>query len=281
MLGRIVIPNDIKQDDARNAFSDPLTHFTCVFSALIHDVSHLGVPNAQLVKEKARLAMYYKGKSVAEQNSVDVAWALLMRPEYANLRGAIYSDEVEMNRFRYLMVSAVMATDIFDDELKAVRNLRWERAFSAQSAAAAAAASSPVMMEESAPQHPPPEKAVTSSLKATIVIEHLLQASDLSHTMQHWHVYRKWNEKFFLECAAAFRDGRASKDPAEDWYQGELWFFDQCVIPLAKKLKECGVFGVSSEEYLNYAVKNREEWESRGQELVHEMVEKFNCSLSP
>jgi hypothetical protein len=40
-------------------------------------------------------------------------------------------------------------------------------------------------------------------------------------------------------------------------------------------LKECGVFGVSSDEYLNYAVKNRDEWEARGQEVVHEMLEKL------
>jgi hypothetical protein len=37
---------------------------------------------------------------------------------------------------------------------------------------------------------------------------------------------------------------------------------------LAKKLAECGVFGVSSDEYLTYATKNREEWTLRGQEVV-------------
>jgi len=40
-------------------------------------------------------------------------------------------------------------------------------------------------------------------------------------------------------------------------YKGEIGFFDFYIIPLAKKLKECGVFGVSSDEYLNYATKNR------------------------
>jgi hypothetical protein len=33
-------------------------------------------------------------------------------------------------------------------------------------------------------------------------------------------------------------------------------------------LKECNVFGVSSDEYLAYALKNREEWEARGQEMI-------------
>jgi hypothetical protein len=59
----------------------------------------------------------------------------------------------------------------------------------------------------------------------------------------------------------AYHMGRADKDPSEFWYKGEMDFFDKHVIPLAKKLKQCGVFGVSSDEYLNYALENRREWE--------------------
>ena len=72
---------------------------------------------------------------------------------------------------------------------------------------------------------------------------------------------------------AAFRAGRMAKDPATFWYEGEIGFFDNYVIPLAKKLKECGVFGVSSAEFLNYAVQNRAEWEERGQEIVTQLSE--------
>lgn len=43
-------------------------------------------------------------------------------------------------------------------------------------------------------------------------------------------------------------------------------------IPLAKKLETCGIFGVSSDEYLNYAQQNRAEWEERGHEIVAEWV---------
>jgi hypothetical protein len=42
---------------------------------------------------------------------------------------------------------------------------------------------------------------------------------------------------------------------------------------LAKKLKDCGVFGVSSDEYLQYAMTNRKMWEERGLEIVSEMLE--------
>ena len=47
------------------------------------------------------------------------------------------------------------------------------------------------------------------------------------------------------------------------------------VIPLAKKLKTCGVFGVSSDEFLNYATQNRQEWIKKGEALVAEMIEKI------
>jgi hypothetical protein len=95
--------------------------------------------------------------------------------------------------------------------------------------------------------------------------------------MQHWHVYRKWNERLFEEMYKAYLNGRADKDPSEFWYKGEIGFFDFYIIPLAKKLDDCGVFGVSSNEYLNYATKNRQEWEDKGQELVADMLKKYSA----
>ena len=88
-------------------------------------------------------------------------------------------------------------------------------------------------------------------------------------------MYRKWNERFFDETYQAFQEGRTKVDPSTGWYKGELGFFDFYVIPLAKKLKECGVFGVSSDEYLAYAMQNRKEWESRGEQVVEEMKSKI------
>jgi hypothetical protein len=42
---------------------------------------------------------------------------------------------------------------------------------------------------------------------------------------------------------------------------------------LANKLKDCRVFGVSSDELLDYALDNRTEWEARGHEIVARMLE--------
>ena len=73
----------------------------------------------------------------------------------------------------------------------------------------------------------------------------------------------------------AYQHGRMGANPAEFWYQGEIGFFDNYVIPLAKKLKDCNVFGVSSDECLNYALSNRLEWIERGKDVVAEAMEEF------
>ena len=239
--------------------SDPLSQFALAFAALIHDVDHTGVPNAQLVKEGAGIARVYEDKSPAEQHSVHLAWDLLMDSRYTELRGCIYRNQEELDRFRALVVNSVMATDICDKELKSLRNDRWDRAFAPVREDAAAACSAD-----------PTSRDATMNRKATIVIEHLIQASDVAHTMQHWHVFVKWNKLLFLECYQAYLDGRSDQDPLDTWYEGEMGFFDFYVIPLAKKLKECGVFGVSSDEYLQYAMCNRSEWELKGRDVLEE-----------
>eukprot|EP00980_Cylindrotheca_fusiformis_P011775 scaffold2813_cov114-Cylindrotheca_fusiformis.AAC.1 len=152
-----------------------------------------------------------------------------------------------------------MATDIADKELQTLRKNRWDAAFSSNTPSSA--------NEES--------ETEGDDRKATIVIEHLIQASDVAHTMQHWHIYKKWNERYFMECYGAYKEGRVDTDPSFSWYQGEIGFFDFYVIPLAKKLQSCGVFGVSSDEYLNYATQNREEWYREGNALVREYISKF------
>jgi hypothetical protein len=234
-----------------------LTQFSVVLAALIHDVDHSGVSNFQLIKEGHKQAKFFKGKSVAEQNSIVLAWEKLMSPRFKELRECIYQDTADLERFRQLITNTVLATDIFDKELTGKRKARWEAAFNKDKG-------DNVDMDEEV------------NRKATIVIEHLIQASDVAHTMQHWHIYQKWNERLFAEMTKAYQAGRMGNNPADGWYQGEIGFFDNYVIPLAKKLKECGVFGVSSDEYLNYALENRREWASKGEAAVARMIETYS-----
>jgi class 3 adenylate cyclase len=232
--------------------SDPLMQFSVVFSALIHDVDHTGLTNKELIDMKAPVAAAYNEKCVAEQNSVDVAWQLLMDREYEDLRQCIYANETEKRRFRELVVDAVLATDIADKELGTLRKGRWVQAFAETSSGHTA--------------------DIDVDRKATIVFEHIIQASDVCHTMQHWRTYQKFNSRLFEERYIAYRKGVAGENPPwVGWYNGEIWFFDNYIIPLAQKLNDCGVFGVSYHEYLSYALENRAEWERKGREIVEKL----------
>lgn len=73
-----------------------------------------------------------------------------------------------------------------DKQLGGARKDRWNKAFN-----------------EDGNNAPEENSQDSINRKATIVIEHLIQASDISHTMQHWHVYVKWNERLFQEMYRA------------------------------------------------------------------------------
>lgn len=276
LMKRIITPDDASKNAETCAAdlhfatfgisSDPLTQFAVVFSALIHDVDHTGLSNAQLIKEQATIARIFNNKSVAEQNSVVVAWEILMEPRFSDFQACIFAYESDRKRFRQLVVNTVMATDILDRDMLALRKKRWEKAFDPS-------LSDGMFLLD-----------VDVNRKATIVIEHIIQASDVAHTMQHWHIFTKWNAKLFMELYKAFLNGHSDQDPRTDWYESQLSFFDNYVIPLANKLKDCGVFGVSGDEYLTYAQLNRSEWEQKGREETRKMIlnvhSAIECGLS-
>jgi hypothetical protein len=250
----------IVDDTLAGQVAEPLTQFGILLSALLHDVDHSGVSNTQLVQEKARLAALYHNKSVAEQNSVDLAWSILMSAEYKDLQNAIYCDSSEFTRFRGIVVNSIMATDLFDEELIADRKKRWLEAFN--------------------PEHRDVSLSEEEqlNLKATILMEHVMQAADISHTMQHFHSYRGWSERLFIERMTGFESGRLAEDPSKTWYEGEIKFFDQYVIPLANKFKESGIFGIAGNDALKCAQANRKEWVVKGVSIVGDLQNKYNDS---
>jgi class 3 adenylate cyclase len=286
LLKRIITPDDLEyradetgkrlksrkllsreiHDTTFGISSDPLMQFAVLFSALIHDVDHRGVTNKQLVNNNDPLAVMYHGKCVAEQHSIQRAWQILMEEKYADLRQCIYQTDEDQLRFRQFLINAVIATDIADKELQIWRKSRWNKAFHGEKDSDAGAL--------------PKDSRTMMDCKATIVFEYIIQASDVAHTMQHWHIYKKWNQRLFDERYVAFVNGKDNEDPSTTWYKGELWFFDNYVIPLAGNLKECNVFGVSCDEFLTYAVANRHEWELKGEEIVSEMVASFGGKRS-
>ena len=180
-----------------------------------------------------------------------------MDPRFAELRNTIYTTQDELNRLYQLIVNIVLATDICDKQLKEFRSKRFNKAFTNDS------------MESDADQSLPFHNC---DLKATVGMEYLIQASDVAHTMQPWGIYREWNAKLFNEMYKAYKEGRAEKDPSTFWYKGEIGFFDFVIIPLAKQLQCCKIFGSLADDCLAFAESNRERWVREGHVAVQEMV---------
>lgn len=97
-------------DYTHGIHSDPITMFGIVFSAVIHDADHRGISNAQLIKEEPNMGATFRNKSVAEQNSLEIAWSLLMSDRFKALREYVFVESDEIMRFRQVMVNAVLAT---------------------------------------------------------------------------------------------------------------------------------------------------------------------------
>ena len=82
-----------------------------------------------------------------------------------------------------------------------------------------------------------------------------------------------------MERFEAYQKGRADRNPSDSWYEEEIDFFDSYVIPLSKKLRDCGVFGPTSDENLTYARSNRSMWVKDGVSIVKEMLTNAEASF--
>jgi len=127
-------PSQIKTYGLRK---DALGHLAMLFSALIHDVEHKGVPNRQLQKEHDPLAVLYNDQSVAEQRSLHVGFSTLLQPEYKLLRQTLFGlksseDELDSDAywyFRKVVIDLVLNTDIASPERTQLSKSKFKEAF--------------------------------------------------------------------------------------------------------------------------------------------------------
>lgn len=116
--------------------NDPLAMFALVFAALIHDVEHQGLPNRQLASENDRLAVLYNDQSIAENWSLYIAFSELLQDEFIDLRKCMFGQDEESpeyvaqyQRFRKMVVSLVLHTDLASPERTQVGKSKWKEAF--------------------------------------------------------------------------------------------------------------------------------------------------------
>ena len=97
--------------DVKENFSD-VELLAILFAAVIHDVGHLGIANAFLMKTRHPLAVMYNDQSCLENAHLALAFIILERPEnnfFVNSRvwtAAFHTD------FRQLVIESVMGTDM-------------------------------------------------------------------------------------------------------------------------------------------------------------------------
>jgi hypothetical protein len=126
-----------------------------------------------------------------------------MDEQFSDLRRTLCSTDEEMRRFRQL-VNTVMATDIWTRTSRLSATVLEGKAF------------------QEAPNTSEPA-CDTVNRKATIVIEHLIQASDIAHTMQHWH-FTASGMSAFRRNVQGLHERSRREGPVRVLVQGEIGF---------------------------------------------------------
>lgn len=229
-------PDESIAPELQALFLDPVTPFSCILAALVHDIEYhsttrVGTPASN------------------EQNSLHMAWALLIQSNFSVLRQAIWGgEETELRRFQYLWVRMVLATEVERHDMVLRRQPSKIKKDSVS------------QRHLSAPRLPPAQGAMK-------LLEYVMQASDISHRMQHWHTYRKWTELLWHESASRGRE--------KLFYDQELQYMNEYVLPLTEQLRDAWdtVRGRqhSMEDIHRAAMKLRDEWKERGQSIVAEL----------
>ena len=104
----------------------------------------------------------------SDDSDRSVLWGDVFVLSYFVSLSSVRSHKCARSLEKQLLVNVVLATDIVDKELKELRNGRWDKAFHSDDVKKPTA----LMSREEV------------NRKATIVLEHIIQASDISHTMQ-------------------------------------------------------------------------------------------------
>jgi hypothetical protein len=294
---------ETKIQDLEGTIYDPWIHFAIAFSALLHDVDHKGLPNVQLSVESDPLAKKYGSdecmKSYAEWNSLDIGLTLLNDGEgYGELNRVLGKNKERLHR---MIPDLVLCTDIASKERRDLGMNKWKNACSTDDDTARYRRRATIetdntsshLLKHSLDGNRDSSKLFTPGA-AKAISEQIMQAADVSHTMQHFSTFTKWNKRLYHEVLAAHKCGRTLAHheqrrghnaqeihhPKENWYDSQIGFFTFYIIPLAERLDACGAFS-DDDKFAPLAVQNKENWIEFGKELTTSMVMEAECMDLP
>ena len=118
----------------------------------------------------------------------------------------------------------------------------------------------------------PREFKTTHSLLQTYVLnEHIMLVSDIAYLMQCWNNFVKWNFRLYKEIKSCHDRGLCD-DPTNGWYDGQIWFLVNYVIPLATRFKTyfTSSFG---HDLVKQAERNLHQWKIHGGQASKRMAD--------
>ena len=207
----------------------PVERAAMLFSAIIHDIGHEGVPNMQLVKEDHPLAAKYNNLSVAENFSIDEGLSIIEKEEY-NIFGEFTVGE--MVRFKDLVKTIVLATDIgnqgrvkkiYSDIDKAIS------VFSRDQKESDGDGESDVRLDSS-------DEGNRINLLCL-----MMKLADVGSTFQHINTSKHWIHNFYSENVTANKKGRGPKVDAQGFLDGQEKFFNSYIEHLHGVIASTGM----------------------------------------
>lgn len=226
---------------------DPLNSFSLIFSALVHDAGHTGMSNKILVETKHPLSEKYEnGVPIAEKLSLEIALEILFKTEYQAFRTAIIPKVIDKIQYAKTLFQSILVTDIATPGRVKLGIERYEVAQNEQGeydtrlcplAVHIQGVFDGVGLEETVLTEYPDEFVIThTGLQKCVRNEHMMLLSDISHLLQGWEHFVKWNFRLFKELNECFAQGFCN-DPRDGWFEGQIGFLDFYILPLAKRSK--------------------------------------------
>ena len=202
--------------------TEPMVHFAIVLAALLREIGRRG-----------------EGNPVLAQTTLQTVWEILNEGQYKALFGAICSTDSHIELFHHILAEAVLTIDLSNSKR---RGRGIERASNAL------------------PDPFVDKEALTVDPEVMALIKIIIQASDIAHALQHWTSFSEWNERLYDQKNEAFVTGTSESNPALDWYEQIIKFFQNVAIPVAETLQDRTLGG----EHLLCALENFQEWQVTG-----------------
>ncbi len=118
-------------------------------------------------------------------------------------------------------------------------------------------------------------------LKALVVLELILRAADVAHSLQSWTNMKRWSSRLYRELSMAHRAGRGP-DPGPGWFDNQAKALESYVGPLALQLDETGVFGeFLGAVFYQQLEANRDQWLVDGFEVTESLRAKTQKMAKP